>query len=38
MKDKLKGLIVGILIGALAVPTAFATVGTVTKYQNHNER
>lgn len=37
MKDKLKGLIVGILIGALAVPTAFATVGTVTKellYEN----
>ena len=36
MKEKLKGLIVGIIIGVLLVPTVFATVGTVTKDLSYN--
>ncbi len=36
MREKLKGLIVGILIGTLLVPTVFATVGTVTKELSYN--
>ena len=36
MKEKLKGLVVGIIIGALLVPTVFATVGTVTKELSYN--
>ncbi len=36
MKDKLKGIVIGIVIGALLVPTVFATVGTVTKELLYN--
>lgn len=36
MKDKLKGLILGIVIGALLVPATFATVGSVTKELHYN--
>lgn len=31
MKDKLKGIVLGIVIGVMLVPTAFAAIGTVTK-------
>ncbi len=36
MKERIRTLIVGIIIGALLVPTAFATVGTVTKELSYN--
>lgn len=37
MKEKLKGLILGLIIGALLVPTVFATVGTITKEVSYND-
>ena len=37
MKEKIKTLIVGMIIGALLVPTVFATVGTVTKELSYND-
>lgn len=36
MKEKLKSMAVGIVIGALLVPTTFATIGTVTKDLSYN--
>ncbi|MBQ3022313.1 MAG: hypothetical protein IJD91_03175 [Clostridia bacterium] len=36
MKERLKGIVIGIVIGALLVPTVFATVGTVTKELSYN--
>ena len=36
MKERIKTLLVGMLIGALLVPTAFATVGTITKELSYN--
>lgn len=36
MKEKFKGILIGIIIGALLVPTVFATVGTVTKELSYN--
>lgn len=37
MKDKLKGIILGILIGTMLAPTVFATIGTVTKELSYND-
>lgn len=37
MKEKLKGLVLGIVIGVVLVSTAFATVGTVTKELSYND-
>jgi len=37
MNDKLKGIVVGIVIGALSVPAVFATVGTVTKELHYKD-
>ena len=37
MKDKLKGIIFGIIIGAMIMPTVFATIGTVTKELSYND-
>ena len=36
MKEKLKGIVLGIVIGAMFVPTVFATIGTVTKDLSYN--
>ena len=36
MKEKLKGIIIGIVIGATLVPTSYAIVGTVTKELSYN--
>lgn len=37
MKEKLKGIVLGIVIGAMFVPTVFATIGTVTKELSYND-
>ena len=37
MKDRIKTLLIGILIGAIMVPTAYATVGTVSKELFYND-
>ena len=37
MKERVKGIIIGIVIGALLVPTVFATVATVTKEIFYND-
>lgn len=37
MKDKLKGIVLGIVIGVMLVPTAFAAIGTVTKDLSYDD-
>ena len=37
MKDKLKGIVLGIVIGVMLVPTAFAAIGTVTKNLSYDD-
>lgn len=37
MKEKLKGIVLGIIIGTMLVPTVFATIGTVTKELSYND-
>lgn len=37
MKDKFKGIIIGIIIGVMLVPTVYATVATITKEIYYND-
>lgn len=37
MKEKLKGIVLGIILGTMLVPTVFATIGTVTKELSYND-
>ena len=37
MMKKLKGIVLGIIIGVLLVPTAFATINTITKELSYND-
>lgn len=37
MKEKLKGIVLGLIIGVVLIPTVFATVGTVNKEVSYND-